>query len=131
MRKRIFAGAGVVAMALAVAAPASAASMAARFGNTMLGKRPDGTVLKLYYNKDHTFSGEITPGGSPQTFEAKGTWRLKGKDLCVTSTGPDGKPGKEVCTPLKGDKVGDKWQTTVQGLDGQPVVQDVEIVKGR
>ncbi|HEY4343078.1 MAG TPA: hypothetical protein VGN05_01920 [Parvibaculum sp.] len=122
-------GAGLTMAAL----PAFAAHIEARFGNTMLGIRPDGTILKLYYNKDHTFSGLITPAGSPTSFEAKGTWKLKGEKLCVTpeGAGADGKPAKESCAVLKGDKVGDKWQTTVQGTDGKPVVQSVEIVKGR
>jgi hypothetical protein len=131
MRKVTFAravsAAVLVATAAAVALPAFAASMEPRFGNTMLGIRPDGTILKLYYNKDHTFSGVITPAGSPTSFEAKGTWALKGEKLCVTPEGA----GKESCALLKGDKVGDKWETTVQGTDGKPVVQSVEIVKGR
>lgn len=125
--------AGLLALAAAgIALPALAANMEARFGNTMLGIRPDGTILKLYYNKDHSFSGLITPAGSPTSFEAKGTWKLKGDKLCVTPEGgPGGAKGKESCALLKGDKVGDKWQTTVQGTDGKPVVQSVEIVKGR
>lgn len=125
--------AAVLGMGLAMTAlPALAANMEARFGNTMVGVRPDGTVLRLYYNKDHSFSGLITPAGSPTSFEAKGTWTLKGEKLCVTPEGgPGGAPAKESCALLKGDKVGDKWQTTVQGTDGKPVVQSVEIVKGR
>jgi hypothetical protein len=122
----------LVAAAVGGALPAFAANMEARFGNTMLGMRPDGTILKLYYNADHSFSGEITPAGSPTSFEAKGTWKLKGDKLCVTPEGgPGGAKGKESCALLKGDKVGDKWETTVQGTDGKPVVQSVEIVKGR
>ena len=116
----------VVVMACGVALPALAASMEARFGNTMLGIRPDGTVLKLYYNADHTFSGEIIPAGSAVTYEAKGTWSLKGEQLCVV---PEN--GPESCAVLKGDHAGDKWETTVQGADGKPVVQKIEIVQGR
>lgn len=129
---RAASAAALAAGAMMIALPAMAANMEARFGNTMLGIRPDGTILKLYYNADHSFSGEITPAGSPTSFEAKGTWKLKGDRLCVTpeGTGPDGK-APESCALLKGDKVGDKWQTTVQGTDGKPVVQSVEIVKGR
>ena len=55
--KTIGRGVAVVALACAVALPAVAANMKARFGNTMLGTRPNGTVLKLYYNKDHSFFG--------------------------------------------------------------------------
>lgn len=116
----------VAALSFGAALPALAASMEPRFGNTMLGVRPDGTVLKLYYDADHTFSGEIIPAGSPTTYEAKGTWTLKGEQLCVV---PEN--GPESCAVLKGDHVGDKWETTVQGADGKPVVQKIEIVKGR
>lgn len=116
---------------VAAATPVLAASMEPRFGNTMQATRPDGTVLKLYYNRDHTFSGEIVQPGAPAPFEAKGTWRLDGDRLCVMAEGPAGKPGRESCAVLKGDKVGDKWQSTVQGTDGKPVTQSVEIVKGR
>lgn len=121
----------VAAAAMMAAVPALAASMEPRFGNTMLGTRPDGTVLKLYYNKDHSFSGEITPAGSPTSFEAKGTWRLDGNKLCVKSEVAGGGETHESCAVLKGDKVGDKWQVEVQGADGKPVMQSVEIVKGR
>lgn len=136
MQKMSFARAAAVmvlaAASMAVALPAMAANMEARFGNTMLGTRPDGTVLKIYYNKDHTFTGELTPAGSPTSFEAKGTWRLVGEKLCVKPEGgPGGKDAPESCALLKGDKVGDKWQTQVQGTDGKPVMQTVEIVKGR
>lgn len=125
----VAAGAALSAM---LCGTAFAASMEARFGNTMLGTRPDGTVLKIFYNKDHTFSGELTPPGSTTPLVAKGTWRIEGKNLCLTPlAGPDGKPSRESCALLKGDKVGDKWQTEVRGPDGQPVVQTVEIVKGR
>lgn len=129
--KTIGRGVAVAALACAVALPAAAANMKARFGNTMLGTRPNGTVLKLYYNKDHSFSGEITVPGHEGVFVTKGTWRLNGKNLCVTPEGPQGQKGAESCTLLKGDKVGDTWKTTVQGTDGKPVEQTVTIVKGR
>lgn len=122
----------IVAAASMVALPAFAASMEPRFGNTMLGTRPDGTVMKLYYNRDHTFSGEITPPHSTAVFEAKGKWWLDGKNLCVQQELPEGQgEAPKSCAELKGDKVGDKWQTTVHGADGKPEVQSVEIVKGR
>lgn len=124
--------ASVAALAVAFAAPAFAASMEARFGNTMLGTRPDGTTIKMYYNKDHTFTGELKPGGSQAVYEAKGTWELKGKDLCLTPEGGTAdNPAPESCAALKGSKVGDTWQSEVKDMDGKTVVQTVEIVKGR
>lgn len=124
--------ASVAALAAAFAAPAFAASMEARFGNTMLGTRPDGTTIKMYYNKDHSFTGELHPGGSQTVYEAKGTWKLVGGKLCVTPAGGTAEhPAPESCAALKGSKVGDTWQTEVPGTDGKPVVQTVEIVKGR
>ena len=124
---------GLIALtAITMALPALAASMEPRFGNTMVGTRPDGTVMKLYYNQDHTFSGEITPPGSPVALQAKGTWQLEGDQLCVFSdAGPGDSAPVKSCAQLKGDHVGDKWQTSVRGPDGQPVMQSVEIVKGR
>lgn len=124
--------ASVAALTAAFAGTACAASMEARFGNTMLATRPDGTVIKMYYDKDHSFSGELRPGGSETVYEAKGTWRLAGGKLCVTPAGGTAEhPAPESCAALKGSKVGDKWQTEVKGRDGKPVVQTVEIVKGR
>lgn len=122
----------VAAAACVVALPAFAASMEPRFGNTMLGTRSDGTVMKLFYNADHTFSGEITPAGSSTSFEAKGTWKLEGDQLCVMSDlGPGGGTPPQSCATLRGDHVGDKWETTIKGAGGKSEVQKVEIVKGR
>ncbi|MES1991380.1 MAG: hypothetical protein V4441_10575 [Pseudomonadota bacterium] len=115
--------------------PAFAANIEVRFGNTMLATRPSGTTMKLWYNKDHTFTGELQAAGAPMAMQTSGTWRVDGNKVCVT---PDNPPGSESapkrpesCAPLKGDKVGDKWQTTVKDIDGKPVMQTVEIVKGR
>jgi hypothetical protein len=116
---------GVLAIC-AAASPALAASMEPRFGNTMIGTRPDGMVMKMYYNEDHTFTGEITPMGAPMAIRVSGTWKLDGDKLCVLPQG-----GSESCAELKGDHVGDKWETTVRDVNGEPVVQQVEIVKGR
>jgi hypothetical protein len=121
-----------VAALAALASPAFAADMSARFGNTKLATRPAGTVIKMYYNADHSFTGEMKPGGSQTIYEAKGTWRLDGGKLCVTPAGGTAEhKAPEVCAPLKGSSVGDKWQSEVPGTGGKTVVQTVEIVKGR
>ncbi len=129
MRKTFARGLAVVAVCVA-ATPAFAASMEPRFGNTMRATRPDGTMLKLYYNRDNTFSGAIVQREAAP-IEIEGTWRLDGARLCVTPKRSGGAPGPESCAELKGGKVGDTWQSTVQGTDGKPVMQSVEIVKGR
>lgn len=91
--------------------------------------------MKLWYNEDHTFTGELQAAGAPMTMQTSGTWRVDGDKICVVPDSPPGsdtaKPNKESCAPLKGDKVGDTWQTNVKDIDGKQVVQTVKIVKGR
>ncbi|MDO8288961.1 MAG: hypothetical protein Q7T44_07060 [Parvibaculum sp.] len=127
--------AAIIAAGAAVALPAFAGNIEARFGNTMLATRPSGTVMKLWYNKDHTFTGEFQPAGAPMTFQTSGTWRVDGDNICVQPDNPPGTTNEtkapESCALLKGDKVGDKWETTIKDIDGTSVVQTVEIIKGR
>ena len=125
----------IAALATGIALPAFAGNIKARFGNTMLATRPSGTTMKLWYNKDHTFTGELLAAGAPMTMQTSGKWRVDGDKICVT---PDNPPGSEsapkrpeTCAPLKGDKVGDTWKTTVKDIDGKSVTQTVKIVKGR
>mgnify|MGYP003651402197 FL=1 len=129
---RVLISGSVFAAAMLASLPSLAGSMEPRFGNTMIASRPDGTVMKLYYNADKSFTGNIQPAGAPMTISINGTWRQDGDKLCVQpAAGPGGAMPPESCAELKGDHVGDTWETTVKGLDGEPVVQTVTIVKGR
>lgn len=129
---RVLVSGSVLTIVMLASLPVLAGSMEPRFGNTMVATRPDGTVMKLYYDADKRFSGAIQPAGAPMAISINGTWRQDGDRLCVQpAAGPDGALPPESCAELKGDHVGDTWETTVKGMDGEPVVQTVKIVKGR
>lgn len=120
-----------LAFAAALASPALAASMDIRFANTVHGTRPDGTELDLFFNKDNTFKGKVSPAGMPFSFKIAGSWKLDGDKLCILQTeGKGPNKGIEKCEPLKGDKVGDTWTVDAMSKDG-PVVQTMTIVAGR
>jgi len=125
----------VALLATGVSFPALAGNIEARFGNTMLATRPSGTTMKLWYNADHTFTGELQAAGAPMALQTSGTWRVEGGKICVTPDNPPGSEGapkpRESCAALKGDKVGDEWETMVKDIDGKSVTQTVKIVKGR
>jgi hypothetical protein len=129
MRIQIFAAA--LSLAALAALPAIAASMAPRFGNTLVGTQTDGTVLRFYYNNDHTFTAKITPKGASRALDVEGTWRVDGENLCIRAKGPDGAMSPERCTLLKGDHVGDTWQTKSTKPDGTVDVQTATIIEGR
>ena len=114
------------------AAPALAASMDVRFANTVEGKRPDDTTIKLMFNADKTFTGTANPRGGFLSFDISGTWRMDGDKLCVLQTEGRGKNlNIEQCDPLQGDKVGDTWTVKVSDQDDKEVDQVMTIVEGR
>lgn len=121
----------VVAGAFFIGA-AWAGSMEARFGNTVVAKAPDGTTTKVHYDKPDTFTATIEQPGKPAA-NAKGKWRVDGDKLCLTSDTAFGPfaANKEGCVLLRGDKVGDKWQTPAKDSAGKDIVLDVSIVAGR
>lgn len=124
--------AGLVALTMGLALPAFAASMDARYGNTVHATRPDGTEINLFFNADKSFTGKASPAGIPFSFSIAGTWRLDGDNVCVLQTegrGPN--KGVEKCEPLEGDKIGDTWTVDVTDKDGKPVVQTMTITEGR
>lgn len=53
----------------------AALAAAARVGNTIVAKDPDGTETRLYWRPDHTFSA-TRPG-----WKTEGTWAVKGSSL--------------------------------------------------
>jgi hypothetical protein len=130
--KKNLQAATLAALGAIIALPALAATMDARYGNTVVGTRDDGTKIKLYFNADKTFTGEASPGSMPFSFDIAGTWRMDGQKLCVLQTegrGPN--KGIEKCEALEGDKVGDAWQVEVTDKDNKPVAQSMTIVEGR
>ncbi len=124
--------ASLVALTMSVALPALAASMDARYGNTVHATRPDGTEINLFFNADQTFTGKASPASVPFSFSIAGTWRIDGDKLCILQTegrGPN--KGIEKCEPLEGDKIGDNWTVNVTDKDDKPVVQTMTITEGR
>jgi len=89
--------------------------MAVTYGNTIELTAADGTVTKVYYNEDGTYT---TDG------EASGTWELNESDqLCTTPAG-----GEQGCTDVAwGHQVGESWDAT--STEGEPV--NITIVEGR
>lgn len=113
---RIFLGA-VAALALsATAAMAGDEVMASRFGNTTITTDASGQSSKIYYEGDHSFTGE--QGGQ----QLAGTWAVNGSQVCLTFTS-DAPPGypNPICTPVASHAVGETWQAgpfTVQLVEG-------------
>lgn len=130
--KTVLQTAGLAALAMGLALPAFAANMNARYGNTVLATRADGTKIKLYFEPDMTFTGKASPASMPFSFSIAGTWRVDGDKLCILQTegrGPN--KGVEKCEPLEGDKIGDTWTVNVTDKDDKPVVQTMTITQGR
>jgi hypothetical protein len=67
----------LVAGLVAADAPEAKAALAAaaRVGNTIVAKDPDGTETRLYWRPDHTFSA-TRPG-----WKTEGTWKVSGSSL--------------------------------------------------
>ncbi len=102
MKRALFIAAA--ALALSSAAFAEDDVMASRYGNTTVVTRADGTVIKLWYNADHTWSGDM--GG----MAVGGTWKVENGTLCVTYNGtlPPGAVNPN-CSPAMARAVGDHW----------------------
>jgi hypothetical protein len=101
---------------LAGSIPALAADdiMAGYYGNTVVssgGMITSGT----HYRADHTFDVTGSAMGITKTF--KGTWEMKGNQLCRTYVGdqPPGLPSNPFCIPWEAHKVGDTWTVTLNG----------------
>ena len=112
--------------------PAWAGNMDARFANTVMSKAPDGTVVKVFYDKPDTFIATIDEPGKAAA-RANGKWRVNGDKVCLisdTAFGPF-EANKEGCVALMGDKVGDKWQIPGKDAAGKDIKLDVTILAGR
>jgi len=102
--------------AILLAAPAFAGDdlMAGYFGNTVVAT---GGMAETHahYRADHSFDVVGSMLGMSRTF--KGTWELKGDQLCRTYVGdlPPGLPANPFCTKWEPHKVGDSWTMTANG----------------
>lgn len=99
-------GACLMLVASAAFADAEQDIMASRYGNTTDTIDAFGVHTRIYYNADHTFKANSAGN------MVEGTWKLKGHSVCLTYF----KPPAQTCTPIKAQKVGDKWTTGVGAL---------------
>ncbi len=99
----------------------AALAAAARVGNTVVAKDPDGTETRLYWRPDHSFSA-TRPG-----WKTEGTWAVKGSSLFLHYN--IARPGMGTDEEMKNAtprKVGDSWGmadrkvTLVEGEQLQP-----------
>jgi hypothetical protein len=109
--------AGVALVATTAVSFADDDIMATRYGNTVIAKSASNEA-HLYYNADHTFTGKVVG----MTIVLKGTWELKGNQICSTYDPPLPGMTNPTCTQLDAHKVGDTWTsgdrtvTLVQGI---------------
>ena len=81
--------------------------MANYYANTLVVHQPDGYVMKIYYDADHTVHYVNTNGRSD-----KGTWKQKdAATVCtvIRQAVENPKPAFEECFPNGNHKLGDKW----------------------
>lgn len=91
------------AVALVTSAFAGDEVMASRYGNTTVVTTANGTVMKIWYNTDHTWTGEMA--GAP----TGGTWKVDGSTLCVTYNNPPPGAANPTCSAAMERKIGDHW----------------------
>jgi opacity protein-like surface antigen len=99
--RKILLGAALAALSIGVAHAEDV--MASRYGNTTVATDADGTQTKLYYKADGTFTGKrgIVP--------LKGTWKVEGDKLCITSDMTMPGTPNPLCAPVAVHKLGDTW----------------------
>jgi hypothetical protein len=106
---------GAVAV-LALGAPAFAGDdmMAGYYGNTVVSTGGMAEV-HTHYRADRTFDLVGSMLGMSRSY--KGTWELKGDQLCRTYVGdlPPGLPSNPFCTKWEPHKAGDSWTMTANG----------------
>lgn len=92
------------AIALTTAAIAGEAEvMASRYGNTTKVTMADGTVVKIWYNADHTWTGDNNGNA------INGTWKVADGKLCVTFANPPPNVTNPTCSEAKARTVGETW----------------------
>jgi hypothetical protein len=92
------------ALALATSALAGDDVMASRYGNTTVVTMANGSVVKIWYSADHTWTGQVG-----ETMIA-GTWKVDDSgQLCVSWNNPPPGATNPTCSPSPNHKVGDHW----------------------
>jgi len=114
--RRVLAAAAALSL-LAGSAVAGDEVMASRYGNTVITTDASGMSSTIYYEPDHSFSGQQ----GDQSLS--GSWEVKGSSICLTFTSapPPGYPNP-ICTPVQAHAVGDSWTSgpfTVQIVEGR------------
>ena len=116
----------VSGLVLGGAVSAQAADLSVLFANTvkMDVTLPSGSTMSstYLYNEDGTV--DITAGDRT----SQGTWEIKGDQMCMTVTGPQG--AQEICNPvaeMEGAAPGDTW--SFSPAEGMTI--DGSIVAGR
>ncbi|HEY0105866.1 MAG TPA: hypothetical protein VGB91_07255 [Rhizomicrobium sp.] len=98
------------------AAPAAAGDevMSGYYGNTVVSTGGMAEA-RTHYRADHSFDLVGSMMGMSRSY--KGTWEIKGGQLCRTYVGdqPPGLPGNPFCTSWGPHKVGDSWTFTASG----------------
>jgi opacity protein-like surface antigen len=95
--------AAIAAIALTTSAFAGDEVMASRYGNTTVITMANGSVVKIWYNADHTWTGEA--GGAA----IGGTWKVDGNQLCVSWNNPPPNMANPTCSMASERKIGDHW----------------------
>lgn len=96
------------------AAPASADTMDATFGNTVTVTRPGGAMDRYYFEPDGTVRIVMMGGG-----EVSGRWELRGNDVCLTVN------NQESCSPApSAQTAGESW--TIETPGGMVTIGIVE-----
>lgn len=116
MRKLAHLGASaLIAVGFAVAATAADDPIAGAYGNTVVMTTSKGETVKLWINRDGTFTGESSKG---QKYSGKWVLKENNTKFCTTADLPADAPKdtpapKESCFAFEpGHKVGDKWEQT-------------------
>lgn len=91
------------ALAASVSLAQAGDVMASRFGNTTITKDANGNESHIYYKADHTFTGK------QGDVAFKGTWKIDGSTICLTSETPIPNTPNPACAPVSAHAVGETW----------------------
>ncbi len=120
MIRLLLAAALALAAAPVLAQPADPRVEAA-FGNTIVSTYPDGRTGRLWLERDGSYRGTGRRG-----LESRGTWRVRGEELCLRQRRPFPAPFN-FCTALVQGGIGTRW--TGRAPTGETIRN--ELVAGR